>query len=802
MRQREINSYDDKKQFLFRKKLNKPEGKQSPIKAKIFGFDTEYNPKTNELYSVQLTYKANNYFFDYRDKELKVEGLFNHVKDILSKNGEEISKLDISNIILVSFFSIAEAQHLSYMNMNVREWGKGNYDFSKYINHQGKRFNLQIIDLQVWFRGNSLSSVADKFGLRKKHWDFDKKPLKAEFVDTNPLFDENKEHHPVKNPTFKEYANHDSFICEQVFSKLRNEFLNEFQVDILRKKTPAGVSSFVFRRDYMEQEIIPTQSRIRDLALKCSWGGYNIAFKRGNLIKEEGFYEYDAVSMYANALIEGLKELPIQYEKGEENGNWLECNDIDSFLDKRVKGGLCKVKFEFPEDTYYPCLPVASEGAEYKLIYPLKGVSHCSREEVKLAKEMGAELEIMEGRVYLEGTTSLTDYLKDMLNKKKSMTKSADFVRRTLFKMMMNSVIGKMSQKIYDYDINELRKVIKDSELTMQEMNTLDDEDKEKVLANEMIFHKQNKLNEKLKKATEKEEIETINNKLEFLDTLIDNPKKYKEYYDMPLEKKLSLGSMFYPEWSALILGYARATLARAFWKKGAVAGTTDSFITNQDPAKDYDLKVNKKTGKKEKIGYFNCNNIRFEYERKAKRITIARTRLYQISNIVDYENIDFDNLSDKEWKELEKDFSKQGHLAFHAINNRKKALEFLLNPKFDKVRRKYKDKKMYKLRESIKKDKNLAETEELERTVKMTWDWKRKLTGITTKAIKLTKKYYNTDNKNKKKKIAKEHDKLIDKMKSSSYKEDSRAWQSIEEYQNFIEEYKDYLESYLEKLN
>ncbi len=72
---------------------------------------------------------------------------------------------------------------------------------------------------------------------------------------------------------------------------------------------------------------------------------------------------------------------------------------IEIVRDKeRYKGhvaGFAQVRFKFPADTLYPCLPVIV--GNYGLWFPLSGISIATAPEIELAMLMGAEIEILFG---------------------------------------------------------------------------------------------------------------------------------------------------------------------------------------------------------------------------------------------------------------------------------------------------------------------------------------------------------------------------------------------------------------------
>ena len=410
---------------------------------------------------------------------------------------------------------------------------------------------------------------------------------------------------------------------------------------------------------------------------------------------DKNFYEYDMVSGYPNACL-NLEKLPRQED-------WKVALNLDDFLKEKNIGGICKLNgFEFPEDIEYPCLPVYHDK---KLVYPRSAdETYVTLEEVKLAVEMGAEINFDHGFVYEDGTEDLTNYLKMLLDKKAEMTKEQDLVRRTLYKLMMNSIIGKFTQKVQKYDINDYKRWSEILDVPVYDL--MSTQNIEATLAGKLV-----------KSAFEDGEIDWEQAK-----KYSTNYKKFKEDFERPIRKKLNLGSGYYPEWNTLILGYARATLARAFWEHGAYVGTTDSFVTDHNPADGTYQKHNKKTGELMNIGYFDCNGIRFELERKGKRLVSVRTRLYAL-------------------------FSENGkvdHMAYHGISDYGKAKEFLSKPDWSVNERNYEDRHMIKIRESLRdKDKKLGQMVKRDKRVSWGWDHKRKLIGVTGK-IKQVKNKIN----------------------------------------------------------
>lgn len=497
----------------------------------IIGFDTEYDSLTKKLISIQLSYEGVAKLFPM--DSITWTELFAIVQGFLRDRGVKLSKR-ITAIKLISYFSIAEAQFLDTLAPEVRvdQWGSGNYDFhyptritvymqcplcgakqkdsagSCECGYQGRfkrkeqvRQYLQIIDLQTWFRGMPLAKVAETFGLRKL--EYDRTRISKECLT---------------DPKFHEYACHDAVLCEKIYKKLRKTFWLDFGVDIARTKTPANTSMTIFRKRFLSRDCEQRDTILRRLVLLASWGGNNQCFARG--VFRGRYTEYDAKSMYPNSAI-CLRLLPT-------DDDWYACASLESFLNPLNIGGVCEVLFEFPRNCMYPCLPVMIEGA---LAYPLAGRSYCTLEEVRLAHKMGAKLVLIRGYAYRTGLPDLAGYLQELMFRKDEAEEKGDTVRRTLYKLMANSIIGKFTQKVVEYDINEIKRFAAKYDIPVKDL------------------------------------------------------MRMKNLEAVGISKKVNLGSGFYPEWNTLILGYARSVLAEAFWQNAhrVMAGTTDSLILEGD---------------------------------------------------------------------------------------------------------------------------------------------------------------------------------------------------------------------------
>jgi hypothetical protein len=182
--------------------------------------------------------------------------------------------------------------------------------------------------------------------------------------------------------------------------------------------------------------------------------------------------------------------------------------------------GLGKVYFKFPPTEKLPCLPVMMDDA---LVFPLEGVSCCSLSEARLALKKGAKLLLMKAYYYNSGTDILTRHL---VNLQAMRNQSKDVAERELLKLLSNGVIGKLFQKKTGVDIAKVQAYAAENGIPVDEAI-----------------------------------------KLKGVDFGAG---------------KTTVGSCFYPEWYALILGYARASIAEVGEEHGALIISSDSFVTEK----------------------------------------------------------------------------------------------------------------------------------------------------------------------------------------------------------------------------
>jgi hypothetical protein len=368
--------------------------------AVIFGFDTEFRSDTQQLICWQLAYEDKVKLYE---SPLSWESLREQAEKLSGK------KLKCRGVFhFATFFSTAEAQHLSRLKTRFDQFYPGSYDVTHYLDPYRR---LKLLDMAQWFAKQNLASACHLFGLHKMDYDVSNVMPKS-----------------LKDCKFREYALNDARIHRELFIRLRAHVWRLFQVDILKYRTAAAASLRHFRQSYITKTINNPCQALRSQALSTKHGGAMNNYFRGELAGK--FYVYDAVSAYPQAVC-ALKVMP-------RAGDWRRVPTLERALS--AKGGFLHVLFEFPPEVRYPCLIVKTASGAY---YPLSGESFCTVAEARLAVKMGAHLHLVSGYVYNSGTRELSRYMGRLLKlRKKSQTPEENY----LYKKFMNSLLGKFGQ--------------------------------------------------------------------------------------------------------------------------------------------------------------------------------------------------------------------------------------------------------------------------------------------------------------------------------------------------------------------
>lgn len=518
----------------------------------ILGFDTEYDSATQDILSYQLSDgiclqcqsvictdpKNKDHFVHHKtlletDKDLTWAELAEWVQSWMKEWGYSLR--DYSQILLVSHFSTAELSHIHnfWEASQVRRVSAAQvYNASYNIN---KRSRLVVMDnYHFWNVGNngnaSLFAVAERFG-----------EAKIVLPEDLPIERTNREY--LKDPRFREYALWDAILCARVFHKFRERLWNDHQIDVIQYPTSASLAMAVYRRHFLPQDLKCPDANIRRQAWQSLWGGRAEAYKQGDFFGQYSLR--DVISLYPTSE-RLLYILPTA-------DDWIQRIEPHSWR------GLCRVQFKFPSQVKYPCLPVCHD---HKLIFPLQGVSDCTLDEARVALKLGCELKFLSIYEYDTGDDSLTKFMTHFAREKTAHEQEGyfakspagdlvwtecdhvgdckctmrDAVGRELDKLMMNSLIGKLSQNKGDVDIEDMKVFAEKIDVPLQ-------------VCISPAFH---------------------------------HPEKPRQ--------KFRIGGHIMPEWSALILGKARAIMACLLNEVGeSLICSTDSMLvpSRLDPLVD-----------------------------------------------------------------------------------------------------------------------------------------------------------------------------------------------------------------------
>ncbi len=514
-------------------------------RALVVGFNTKFSSKsrigakTNELISVQLINDDVELVLPFDMFEsgrygVPVENFFDTIRAEFQRNGIDTRQRDV---YLYAFFSNTDLGCLDLYNLESRfrlqPGGTNGYAL--------QHAEFSVLDLSAFFPHQSLEDVARSFGysVEREH----KKTITRR--DLHDLF-------------YREFAVRDATLAHKIARDLRIMTRDDIGVDIVTRRTPASVAACSYRLNYLDVHIGSAPAALRYQALRSYWGANNQCYYRGRVHGD--VRTYDAISMYPSCAVR-LAVLP-------RARDWTRytSGDLEAAL-----GGLLHVKFSYPPGEMFPALPV---GDGTRLLFPLEGQSHCTLAELRYAVERGADITVLDGFCYADGDNSLARYCAMMLERKALAERDGDRARRSFYKNLLNSLIGKFGQHRVEYDLNELRATAR----------TLSYARLDAMLA---------------------------------IENWIDEARDF----GLELEPRVSLGSAFQPEWAALILGQARQIQARAVIFSNAMTGTTDSVTV--DTAWCTDL---------EPLEAFEIDGIQYALESRGNEAVFARTRLYVVA--------------------------------------------------------------------------------------------------------------------------------------------------------------------------
>jgi DNA polymerase type B, organellar and viral len=284
---------------------------------------------------------------------------------------------------------------------------------------------------------------------------------------------------------FKQYAINDSVLC----AKFAGKIIDLHKATVGKETLPATLTSIGVslllknwegekvdhlatlgreeisekRWDYRSQHyknlkrevLLPECSDNETLAVESYHGGRNEEFYFG-VSPEREWSDFDLASAYPTAM--SLIGKP----------SWTDCfhtKTLDDFHPTTL--GFARVKFKFPDSVRYPTLPVRTENG---LVFPLQGISYCSSPEIVVARNLGAELQILDGRIFPTdpNTPIFRTFIKDCIEKRKRYPKNS--FESAFWKEIANSTYGKTAQGLREKRVYDMRdqkmKVLPPSRIT------------------------------------------------------------------------------------------------------------------------------------------------------------------------------------------------------------------------------------------------------------------------------------------------------------------------------------------------
>lgn len=130
---------------------------------------------------------------------------------------------------------------------------------------------------------------------------------------------------------------------------------------------------------------------------------------------------------------------------------WDQAEAIDR-IDQFRKGdlGFARASFRFPEEELFPSLPVRTDND--LLLFPLEGETHATSAELLLARDMGAEIDVIDGvRVPTDQEARpFADVIQKGLVIRETLRESGYDDRAVFYKELVNSLYGKTAQGIHE----------------------------------------------------------------------------------------------------------------------------------------------------------------------------------------------------------------------------------------------------------------------------------------------------------------------------------------------------------------
>lgn len=198
-----------------------------------------------------------------------------------------------------------------------------------------------------------------------------------------------------------------------------------------------------------EKSPTPMRAIFEPFVASCYNGGRNecYAFGPTPFSVFNVYNDFDLAGAYTTGLVDLRR---IDYENFRVSHN-----------PREFKGhvlGFAYVRFEFPEGTRFPCLPVRNK--DNGLIYPLTGFSYCTAPEIEVALNLKCQINIMYGIIipWLDGDDRLFEpYVMRIRKLRGQFAKGS--LDELYAKLLGNSLYGKTAQGLKKKKVFEAKKM-------------------------------------------------------------------------------------------------------------------------------------------------------------------------------------------------------------------------------------------------------------------------------------------------------------------------------------------------------
>jgi hypothetical protein len=258
---------------------------------------------------------------------------------------------------------------------------------------------------------------------------------------------------------FNRYAITDTIIAahwaQRVWKLLATDFTVSDYVPTLASAAVRMICELMVRSElsvdaYFGCEIIGRKrqhlaclTEVWTFAANAYHGGRNEAFHLGHSPRHRPLYDLDMVSAYTTAM--AMLRVP-HWPTATRTTNLADLAVVDEALT------YARVRFEFPQSTRFPCLPVRA--GDRGLIYPRTGTSWCTGPEIVVGRRMGATLAVEAGwRIdWIADSIRPFELFTQKINTIRALAKAVgDEILNELAKEIGNSCYGKIAQAVNRY---------------------------------------------------------------------------------------------------------------------------------------------------------------------------------------------------------------------------------------------------------------------------------------------------------------------------------------------------------------